>query len=345
MSQSTTLTSFAELADVLDLSELPDGPAAGEVVTAAPVSDNPHSISDLRTELETASGTLAAIARRDQEARAVALRDLDRYDEIMAHLREAEGAHQQACQVREEAERLVESAFAAEARTEASRVVDIAAEAEQVSGHAAAEWQREVEAMASRLDLERLLAERRRQADAEKAQAAEAEKARRLVGALARARAALEAGRMEEATGLLETAANEHPGHPEIASLTSIIAQRDLAVKIDAVETALWEARRVYRRDAAAAVAELETLDLDGIPEPLARQVFGEWARACARLCRERGAIEPLRYAPDPGRGAVIARERPDGSYLVVSAVGMGPNWKTGSAVDERRVRRARPLR
>jgi hypothetical protein len=55
-------------------------------------------------------------------------------------------------------------------------------------------------------------------------------------------------------------------------------------------------------------VARLEAIDVDGLPEDVARQVFGEWARTCARLCRERGIAEPLRYAPDPGRGAVIAR-------------------------------------
>lgn len=72
---------------------------------------------------------------------------------------------------------------------------------------------------------------------------------------------------------------------------------------------------------------------------------FGEWARACARLCRERGLSEPLRYAPDPGRGAVIAREEPDGAYAVLSALGMGPGWETGRPVGAGQVRRARPLR
>ena len=58
---------------------------------------------------------------------------------------------------------------------------------------------------------------------------------------------------------------------------------------MDAAEEALWAARREYRRDPEAAVARLETLDVDGLPEDVARQVFGEWARTCARLCRERG--------------------------------------------------------
>ena len=67
--------------------------------------------------------------------------------------------------------------------------------------------------------------------------------------------------------------------------------------------------------------------------------------RACSRLCKDRGITEALRYAPEPGSGAVIARGNPDAGYVVVSALGMGPDWPTGSPVGERHVRRARPLR
>jgi hypothetical protein len=258
---------------------------------------------------------------------------------------EAEQVRSQAQQVRHEAEALRERAFADEARTEAARIVNITIQAEVAATDAVNYWQGEVERLAARLDLERLLAERHRREEAKKAKAAEADRTRRLAGALARARAALEAGRFEEAKELLGTVGSEHPDNPEITTLKTIIAQRELTVKVNAVEETLWEARRVYRHDAAAAVARLEALDIDELPEPLARQVFGEWARACSRLCRERGIAEPLRYAPDPGRGAVITRDAPDGPYVVLSALGMGPDWQTGSTVSERQVRRARPLR
>jgi hypothetical protein len=192
-----------------------------------------------------------------------------------------------------------------------------------------------------------MLAARRRQAEAEaeKAKAAEAERAGRLSGALAQAREALEFGRYEEAKAVLGAAANEFPGNAEIASLLSNIAQRERIVKVDEAEDALWDARRAWRRDPAAAVARLEALDTGSLPEPLARQVFGAWAQACARLCHERGLAEPLRYAPDPGRGAVIAREQPGSPYTVVSALGLGAGWRPGSPVAERQARRARPLR
>jgi len=221
----------------------------------------------------------------------------------------------------------------------------IAVNAEVAAIDAAKHWQRETERLAAQLDLERLLAERRRQEEAEKAKAAEAEKARRLAGILAQARGALEAGRFEEANALLGPLAKESPDNPDVASLKTIIAQRELSVKVSIAEDVLWQARRVYRHDPAAAVARLEVLDVDGLPDDLARQVFGEWARVCSRLCRERGIAEPLRYAPELGRGAVIARENPDEGYVVVSALGMGAGWQTGSPVGERHTRRARPLR
>ncbi len=348
MSQSITLKSFGELADALGLDPIPeDQPADAGDQSAAPAATGNRvpDLVDLLTELEVASGGLAAIVRRDQEVRALALQDLERYDSILAKQREAEQAHNHAQRVRHEAEALSERAFAEEARAEAIRIGRIAVRAEVAASVAVNHWQARAEELASQLDLDRLLKERLRQEEADKAKAAEAERARRLAGALARTRAALEAGRFEEAKGLLGPAANENPGNPEITTLTTIIAQRELAVKVDAVEAILWEARREYRRDPAAAVAQLEALDVDRLPESLACQVFGEWARACSRLCRERGITEPLRYAPDPGRGAVITRESPDGAYTVLSALGMGPDWRAGMVVSERQVRRAHPLR
>ena len=124
-----------------------------------------------------------------------------------------------------------------------------------------------------------------------------------------------------------------------------MIARRQLVVKVDAVEEALRSARREYRRDPSATVARLAELDIDGLPETINRQLFGEWARACSRLCRDRQLLHPLRYAPDPGRGVVLAREREDRPYAVVSALGMGEGWQPGTTVSERLVQRARPLR
>ncbi len=348
MSRSIVLKSFAELAEVLNLDDLPEGPVPGVADSTAPPAELQTAVPDLASllaQLEEAGATLAAIGRRDQETRASALRDLEQYDSLVARQREAEGALKRARQVRLEAESLAAAAFADEAQAAAMRTAGLAARAEEAAMTLAERCRQDAKRLASQLDLERLLAERRRREEAEKAKAAEAERARRLSGALARASVALEAGRFEEAKDLLGVAGNEFPGSPEVNSLKQIIAQRELGVKLSVAEEVLWAARREFRRDPAATVARLEALDVDGLPDDIARQLFGEWARACSRLCRERETVEPLRYAPDPGRGAVIARESPGGSYIVVSALGMGPSWKPGSVVGERQVRRARPLR
>ncbi|CCF85435.1 hypothetical protein NITHO_4980001 [Nitrolancea hollandica Lb] len=285
------------------------------------------------------------MVRRDQEARTLALRDLERYDALIARQREAERARERAHQMRQEAEQLLEAAFTDEARTEAQRVRSLTHQVVAVAERIVEEQRAATEHLAGQIDLERLLTERRRQEEAEQDRAAEAERARRLTDALAGAKTAIAAGRLQKAKGLLEAATNENPNNPDVVSLLTIIAQRELTVKVIAAEDALRAARREYRRDPATAVARLEVLDVSGLPESLARQVFGEWARACSRLCHERRAIEPLRYAPDPGRGAVLAREEPGGSYVVLSALGLNADWRNGSLVDERQVQRARPLR
>src|SRR5947209_8756528 len=101
---STILKSFAELAEALDLDELPDQETAHEAGLASLMTDGSDGAPDLQellTELQSASATLAIITRRDQEARDVALRDLERYDEIVARQREAERAHEQALHLRD----------------------------------------------------------------------------------------------------------------------------------------------------------------------------------------------------------------------------------------------------
>ena len=348
MSRSQTLKSFAELAEALNLDEPSVAQAAAEpeqFAVAAIEPAAPLDFANLLAELEAASATLATVMRQDQETRSLALRDLEQYDALVGRQHEAEAVGQRARQVRNEAETLSNDAFAEEARDQAKRVAIVAGQAEATALRSAEQWGQQAQHLARQLDLERLLAERQRQEEVDKAKAAEAETAQRLIGALAQVRETLDAGRLEEAKGLLGPLMKEHPGNPEVASLNSIVSQRELTVKVDAAEEVLWTARRSHRRDPAEAVAILATIDVQGLPEPLARQVFGEWARACARLCREREIAEPLRYAPDPGRGAIIARETPDGAYVVISALSMGPAWETGKAVDDRQVRRAHPLR
>ena len=344
---SIVVKSFSELADILDLDILPEEPAVPvpEETQPNPTGEPAGDLASLLAELESASATLASVSRRDQETRAAALRDLEQYDALVAQQRQAEQAVERASQVRREAEALVANAFAEEALAAATHVAALASKAEAGANALAEQRRLDAERLATELDLERLLADRRRHEDAENAKAAAAEQAGRLSGALARARSALEAGRCEEAQAVLGPVADENPDNADIASLLNMIIQREVAVKVTAAEDALWLARRAWRRDPEAAVSQLAALDVVGLPEDVGRQVFGTWAQACARLCRQRGFGEPLRYAPNPGCGAVLAREQPGAPYTVVSALGLDVDWQPGTPVGERQVQRARPLR
>ena len=361
---TTRLTSLADLGTVfgIDLAEdagnaieqdsprtLP-GPAPileSMVAQAADPDEETHRLTGILDELDAASATLAAIARQDGSARAAALEGLARHDALMAALREAEEAHARAQRVREEADALVAGAFTEEARAAATDVARLATRAERATAHAVEERRGAVEAVAAHSDIGRLLAERQvQEADnARKANAAAAERAGRLVTAIASIKQAIDAGSFEEASALWGTATNDFPDNAEIASLHTTIARRILAVKTAAAEDALWCARREDRRAPAAAVARFEALDVDGLPQPLAAQVFGEWARACARLCRERGIEGPLRFAPHAGRGAILAPQPQGRSYIVMSALGLGPDWRPGTIIAARQARNARPLR
>src|SRR4051794_22498315 len=121
MSRPIILKSFAELANVLDLGALPDGPAdIGVEETAPTIPTEPVAdLAGLLAKLEAAGATLATIARQDQETRTLALRDLAQYDALVAIQHEADQAHERARQIRRQAETLAADAFAAEARAAA----------------------------------------------------------------------------------------------------------------------------------------------------------------------------------------------------------------------------------
>jgi hypothetical protein len=327
-----------------------DGEADPVVEACAPAAlrspeGGAPELAGLLAALEEAGATLAAIARRDQEARAAALRDLAEYDRLLAQQRRAEAVGARARAVHEAAAALAAGAYADGARHDAEEVVRVAAGAAEAAGRVAEAHRREAERLAAALDLGRLLEERRRQEEAEEARAAAAQRAGRLAGVRSAVSQALAAGRIEEAEAHLGPIASEYPEDAVVASLATMVAQRRRDVKALAAEQAARVAHREARRDPGAAVARLEALDVEGLPEPIARQVFGAWAQACVRLCQERGIAGALRYAPYPGRGAVLTPEQPGGPYLVLSALGMGPEWVARATVDERFVRWARPLR
>src|SRR5581483_428593 len=349
MAHEITLNSFADLASFFEAGNLNE--ATSEYV--APVAtivrhsedvDPGSSLRDIVEELERANATLTTIARRDEEARNQALSDLERYDGLIDQLHRAEAALSRARELLDRAQLVADEAFHEEAREAAIHVVTIAQASDQRAAELVMQIREQVDALAQDVDIDRLLRLRRRIEEQEQAKAAQSERAERLSVSLKRASVALDLGRVEEARALLGPFAAENPVDAQVASLLDRIAQAELEIKAEQAEDALWDARRAYHHDAAGALARLEALDVDGLPQELGGQVFGQWARTAARVCRERDIREPLRYTPGLGRGAVLVR-RESGAYQVVSALGMGPRWSPGAVVGERYGRWSRPLR
>src|SRR5262245_53835242 len=145
MSQTMVVKSFADLPRLLNLDELPQAsadtaenvvpeeqeaePALGIAATGNATVD----LLELLAELEAASASLAAIARQDQETRALALRELERYDAVAESLRQAEQARDRASELRIRADRLAAEAFASEAKVAAQQVATLAARSEVVA--------------------------------------------------------------------------------------------------------------------------------------------------------------------------------------------------------------------
>jgi hypothetical protein len=74
-----------------------------------------------------------------------------------------------------------------------------------------------------------------------------------------------------------------------------------------------------------------------GLPEDLARRVFGVWSHNCLKLVRQSGLSDPRRHSPAVSRGMVFARRTPDGPYAVVSVLALD-GWKAGDEVSDKRI-------
>lgn len=214
MTRNIVVKSFEELAQVLDMDELRDHQA-----TPAPwpepapcLDEEPPALEGLLAELEGIRETLFAIRRRDQEARDVALEHLARYDQVAAQRDQSEETRRRASAVRLEAERIAQDGFAEDVQTEARSVAGIAARIETVAFGLAERLAREADTLAAQVDLGRVLAERRKREEQEKARAAEAQKAERLSGALAAASEALQAGDFQEARRVMGIAGSRRGG-------------------------------------------------------------------------------------------------------------------------------------
>lgn len=302
------------------------------------------ALARLLAELDTVDADLSRAAEQDEEVRATVLWELCEHDALVVAQAEADVASARARAVRRQAEALLETAFGEAARATATRVRDVAVRAESEATAAATSHGDAAARLAARPGVQRLLEERRREAAEREARAEEATLIARLAESRAAIRDDLSAGRLDVAMTRIEAALQVHPDADELTELRVTVERRRFSARVTVVEDALRFARRAVGHAPGEVVARLEAVDVEGLPLPLATQRFGLWSRACARWCRERGLYEPLRYAPTPGRGAVFARERPDGPHVVVSALDVAEHWAVGQEVDARDIRGVRPL-
>ena len=356
-----TLKSFADLAQHLDLESLPPGPpdvdqttnsvestpADGDeypaVTSISPALLAPvpqvtpaQDLASLIAQLAGVTSSLEAAARLDARAREQASVDLARYETLAAERHEAERALAEAREVRTAAELLSSQAFTEDARAQAARHAAVARAAELACAELLAERTRATDELASRPHLARVIADRRRreQEQAQVARRAEEERAARLADGIAAVRQMLTAGRVDEARRLLAPLARDFPSSDEVQSVLDVVKWQAQQLVVGPAQAALREARgRALRDDPEWAVGRLAGVHMDGLPEDLARQVFGVWSNACHALIRQRGWHEPRRYSPATSRGMVLARRAPEGPFEVVSTLGMGMDWRVGDEV------------
>jgi len=362
---SITLKSFAQLADVLDLDSLPPGPSDADIADVATIDESssgprsipvievmtslqaPQDLASLIAQLADVSSGLETMARQDARAREQATIELAQYETPAAERQEAERALAEARRVRSTAELLVTEAFTEQARADAARHASVARAAELMCTQLLAERIRAADELASRPHLARVLAERRQREreQAEAAQRAEAERAARLADGIAAAKQAHREGRLDEARALLVPLVRDFPTNQEIQSVLDAVRWHAQHLRVVPAEEALRDvARRPYRDNPEAAVGRLAAVDLEGLPEDLARRVFGIWSNACFQLIRQSGMYEPRRYSPATSRGVAFARRTPDGPHEVVSALGLS-GWQVGEEVKAQRIVDAsRPL-
>jgi hypothetical protein len=362
---SITLKSFAELASVLDLESLPPGPPDSDDTTASVVEHPAETVShiveeppavpstplDLATviaQLASVSSGLELMARQDARDREQATIELAQYEALAAERAEAERALADARRVRATAELLVTEAFTDQARADAARHAAVARAAELACTQLVAERIRAADELASRPHLARVVAERRRreQEQAEAAERAESERAARLTNGIAAARQARHEGRLDEARELLLSLVSDFPTNQEIRSVLDAVRWQAQHLRMAPADEALQDIlRQPCRDDPEAAAGHLAAVDMEGLPEDLARRVFGRWSHQCLLHIQHSGMHDPRRYSPATSRGMVMARRTPDAPYEVISALGL-PGWPIGEEVTAQRIiAAARPLR
>jgi hypothetical protein len=364
------LKSFADLSKHIDVESLPPGPSNtdeprpiveieatnDEGGQEAPVSISvpsqplpPPELASVIAQLASLSNSLELAAREDARAREQATIELARYQTLAAERGEAERALAEAREVRSAAEVLANQAFTEEARAQAARNAAVARAAELACTELLAERTRASDELASRPHLARVIADQRRreQEQVEAARRAEEERSARLAHGLTAARAELEAGNLDEARRLLAPLTRDFPTDDKVQSVLDTVRWQAQQLVVAPAEAALRDARRALRESGPErAMGRLADVQMLGLPDDLARQVFGVWSNACYQFVKQQGWLEPLRYSIITSRGAVLAKPTLEAPHQVLSALGMGRDWFVGKVVTDAAVLHAAwPLR
>ena len=327
MTQQVVLTSLRELAGVRDL--FADAGPVPEARALVPVirGSGPEELEALAQAARVALGELKALLAGDGERRREAEQGLGRLREVRE---EAARLRRVAAELDEASRRagaLAESAFEPASGRRAESVAATAGRlVNQAEAHAAVR-EREAEALAGQGDVARLLAEERAR-----------EEEARMRDELALAGDHLDGGRNSEARRLLSSVEEKISSAPDLEQTFATLRRREQQVKTRAAEGALREARRLHRREPARAIELIEAAELEGLPEELARHLYGCWLTACRRL----ELLAAIHYRAGFGRGAVLIPTG-DGRWEVVSALGLR-RWERGRRFAPRALRGARPL-
>ena len=327
MTQEIVLTSLGELAGVRGL--FAEAGPVPETRALVPVirRSGPEEIEALTRAARRALDELQVLLARDGERRREAEQGLGRLRALQGEAARLRGVASELGEAAGRAGALARSAFEPAAGQRAEGVAGAAQRlVNQAEAHAAV-LEREAATLAGREDIARLLAE-------EQAQEEEA----LMRNELELAGDHLDGGRIGEARRLLSSVGKTISSVPDLEQTFATLRRREQAVKTRAAEAALREARRLHRREPVRAIELLEAAELDGLPDELARHLYGCWLTACRRL----DLLAAIHYRAGFGRGAVLIPTA-DGGWEVVSALGLR-RWERGRRFAPQALRGARPL-
>jgi hypothetical protein len=340
MNQRIVLKSLEEIGRFTDLLVPSDRPSNERALVRVVVE--PTTAPDLDALAEAASRAaqdLSQLATADSRARREAEEALARYRRLQGDSARLQRIAGEAQTVADHAAVLAQQAFEPTCRERAGAVATTASDVAATARNRLQALDAEVQALAIREDVARLLAEEREREEAARRQVEQRQREARLQDGIAKAEALARERKFNEARRLLGGLVRGHPNSPSLASCIDRIRRQEWAVKTQRLEDALRQARRLVRREPRKAIALLEPLDLSGMPDTLVRQVYGCWLIACRGAGFDSGVHYPAAF----GRGAVLVPTG-DNDLEVVSAIGL-PHWRPGRRLSRAALKGAHPLR